>query len=572
MIISKVYIKNFRSINEVKLELSNYSVIFGKNNEGKSNIMRAIYRGWTLLEDFSNHNHNAVRLRHNKNGFKIRTRGNLISNTSKEVEDDITKDSDDKNNLIQIGYYFDLSDEEYIEINKSMNSKTKITKKIYVEIQYDDSLFYKCRVKLNSNGNFLSSPKNILASIIFIQKKFDIDYIPSIRTEETATEIVQNAVKERLKDLTLRDEYNEAINLINQLQDQELKKIASQIEPDLKRYLKNIKSVEVVSLRSDRPLIRYGYSNDIDININDGRLTSIKNKGDGIKSLIALSILQTSESNNRLLMIDEPESHLHSGAIRELKSKIMSDTLNHQTLICSHHQIFVDRNTIKNNKLLNGGKINEKIDIRKIRQELGVSLGENLLSAEIVLLVEGETDKSIIEMYIKNKRTDLQNLLEEGIFIIDSVRGVSKIDQKISVYESGLCNVVALLDNDEAVKSNKTKINLDKSNYFLVPTFNKIESEIEDIFEKDFIFKVVDEQFGLNNSYDKKRMGKKKFTNGLKAILHNKGKIFEKEEEEQFKWRVISRLKEEENLPINPIYNEFLESVCDRISALYFKK
>lgn len=170
MIISKVYIKNFRSINEVKLELSNYSVIFGKNNEGKSNIMRAIYRGWTLLEDFSNHNHNAVRLRHNKNGFKIRTRGNLISNTSKEVEDDITKDSDDKNNLIQIGYYFDLSDEEYIEINKSMNSKTKITKKIYVEIQYDDSLFYKCRVKLNSNGNFLSSPKNILASIIFIQK------------------------------------------------------------------------------------------------------------------------------------------------------------------------------------------------------------------------------------------------------------------------------------------------------------------------------------------------------------------------------------------------------------------
>ncbi|WP_445194812.1 AAA family ATPase [Staphylococcus xylosus] len=224
MIISKVYIKNFRSINEVKLELSNYSVIFGKNNEGKSNIMRAIYRGWTLLEDFSNHNHNAVRLRHNKNGFKIRTRGNLISNTSKEVEDDITKDSDDKNNLIQIGYYFDLSDEEYIEINKSMNSKTKITKKIYVEIQYDDSLFYKCRVKLNSNGNFLSSPKNILASIIFIQKKFDIDYIPSIRTEETATEIVQNAVKERLKDLTLRDEYNEAINLINQLQDQELKK------------------------------------------------------------------------------------------------------------------------------------------------------------------------------------------------------------------------------------------------------------------------------------------------------------------------------------------------------------
>ena len=86
--------------------------------------------------------------------------------------------------------------------------------------------------------------------------------------------------------------------------------------------------------------------------------------------MIALSILQTSESSNRLLMIDEPEAHLHSGAIRELKSKIKNDTSNHQTLICSHHQIFVDRNNLTNNKILNKGKILENIDIRDIRKEL----------------------------------------------------------------------------------------------------------------------------------------------------------------------------------------------------------
>ena len=36
-------------------------------------------------------------------------------------------------------------------------------------------------------------------------------------------------------------------------------------------------------MRNDRPVINYGYLRDIDIHINDGRLTSIKNKGDGIK-------------------------------------------------------------------------------------------------------------------------------------------------------------------------------------------------------------------------------------------------------------------------------------------------
>ena len=124
-------------------------------------------------------------------------------------------------------------------------------------------------------------------------------------------------------------------------------------------------------MKRNRPTISYGYSRDVDIYIDDGRLTSIKNKGDGIKSLIALSILQTSETNNRLLMIDEPEAHLHSGAIRELKNKIKNDTLNHQTLICSHHQIFVDRNKLTNNKILNNGEIQDNIDIRYIRSELG---------------------------------------------------------------------------------------------------------------------------------------------------------------------------------------------------------
>ncbi|HCC5650588.1 TPA: AAA family ATPase, partial [Staphylococcus aureus] len=372
MNLSEVYIKNFRNIKEVTLSLSKYSVILGKNNEGKTNIMKAIYRGWNIINDFSTHYPKAISAMIKRDGFRIKY--NSIPKSSKEiVEDDITLVPSFKTKDITIGFYFDLTSEEKVSLYNLLKSKTVITDKIYIEVKYDEYLRYKCKVKLNIDGRFLKSSENILTSVLFIIEKFDIDYIPSIRTEETATEIIKDAVNERLNDLTLRDDYNKAIGLVNELQDQELKKLSEQIEPVIKRYLKNIKSIEVKSMKSTLPKINYGYLRDVDIYIDDGNLTSIKNKGDGIKSLIALSILQTSEANNRLLMIDEPEAHLHSGAIRELKNKIKNDTLNHQALICSHHQILVDRNKLTNNKILNKGELIDNIDIRDIRRELGVS-------------------------------------------------------------------------------------------------------------------------------------------------------------------------------------------------------
>ena len=51
-----------------------------------------------------------------------------------------------------------------------MKSKSNITDKIYIEVKYDESLRYKCRVKLNIDGRFLKSSENILTSVLFIIK------------------------------------------------------------------------------------------------------------------------------------------------------------------------------------------------------------------------------------------------------------------------------------------------------------------------------------------------------------------------------------------------------------------
>ncbi|WP_435639669.1 AAA family ATPase [Carnimonas bestiolae] len=58
--------------------------------------------------------------------------------------------------------------------------------------------------------------------------------------------------------------------------------------------------------------------------IDDGFPTSIESKGDGIKSLAALGLLKNKaiSASASIVAIEEPESHLHPGAIHQIKEII----------------------------------------------------------------------------------------------------------------------------------------------------------------------------------------------------------------------------------------------------------
>lgn len=51
MIVTKLHIKNFRSLRNVLIEnIGNISVLIGANSSGKSNIMEALYLFFTELD------------------------------------------------------------------------------------------------------------------------------------------------------------------------------------------------------------------------------------------------------------------------------------------------------------------------------------------------------------------------------------------------------------------------------------------------------------------------------------------------------------------------------------------
>ena len=157
-----------------------------------------------------------------------------------------------------------------------------------------------------------------------------------------------------------------------------------------------VEALKDVSIRknTDEYMPHYMRSN-IEVVIDDGIATSIRNKGDGIKSLVTLAILKDKRNMQgaSIIAIEEPESHLHSGAIHSLVDVIQNMSENNQVIITTHNPLFVQQNKISSNIIVNNGTARIAKSIAEIRSVLGVLPSDNLRNARYILVVEGEDDK-----------------------------------------------------------------------------------------------------------------------------------------------------------------------------------
>ena len=125
------------------------------------------------------------------------------------------------------------------------------------------------------------------------------------------------------------------------MQQNVLDTISKQLLEPLKVFLPDLKDVSIIQNNHMRSY-RY-FRSDVEIIIDDGIPTSISYKGDGIKSLVTLAILKDMKSSTgaSIIAIEEPESHLHSGAIHSLIEVIQNISKNNQVIITTHNPLFV---------------------------------------------------------------------------------------------------------------------------------------------------------------------------------------------------------------------------------------
>ncbi len=525
MRLEKFGIQNFRSIIHAEhLELSNYSVLIGPNNEGKSNILKGLSLGLKLLSIPRNSRllHRQLVLRPNFGAYDD-------DRYSWERDFPISLQNDPKKRKSTFSFYFVLTDLERKEFAKEVGSSIDGT--LHIELSLD-KIKSEFSVRKKGLGHKSLSNKRTLIEQ-FIQKRLFFTDIPAIRTPESTINSVANIISRELSILSSEDsEYSELIKKIKEKQMPIINKIKDNSFTYLKQYLPHIKSLDINYIN------RYMFDtiSDLDITIDDGTKTSLFYKGDGIQNLACIAFIQQAvelkkQSKEMILAIEEPEVHLHSGAIHQLTKTLKELSKTQQVIITTHSPILINRDNISSNIIVKKQKALPAKDISDIRTILGIQIPDNLSSAKLVLLVEGDIDREIIKTILKSSSTKLTDALKNGYMAIESLDSVKNLEFRIKVYRDILVpKLFILLDGDSPAKAEISKLQnksvLSTKEYSVLTSATKKQIELEDIYDPKIYLDQLNSKYGVVINLDEFNSVDKKWSEKMKLFFEKNGKVW----------------------------------------------
>lgn len=492
-------IKNYRSIVEApKINLNDYNVLLGKNNEGKSNIIRALSVCMNCINDFRRFRY-SIRSDYSLN--------NKIYSWEKDFPISLQNRKIGRKSIFELELF--LNDEELNEFNQFLKTRIKIHN-IIMKIEIGDD--NKPEVSFPTRGtNSLTKKKEQVLS--FLSDKISFNYIPAIRTENHAIRLIKNNIARELETLNTNEEYINALDTIRKLQNEMLGAIGNNIKDELDEFLPKVNKVEIQI--EDAYRIATSMS-DINVYVNDGVLTNIENKGDGVKSLAVLAMLKNRSNilcESSFIAIDEPEAHLHPGAIDELASTLKELAKENQIIISTHNQAFINYLDLNNNIIVDSGKAKPAKSIVEIRNILGIKASDNMINARFVLLVEGKTDENVLTYVLSLKSERIKKALTNREFMILAVDSASKIDYSAAKYKRESCVCLAFIDNDDSgIKAAEKVIeskDIDPKNIFMSKCKGMNESEMEDMINPDIYKSDVLDIYGIDLNDSKFRNNKK---------------------------------------------------------------
>jgi putative ATP-dependent endonuclease of the OLD family len=266
--------------------------------------------------------------------------------------------------------------------------------------------------------------------------------------------------------------------------------------------------------------------------VDDGTPTSLRYKGDGVQSLAALALMrQASEvrgaHKNFVIALEEPESHLHPNAIHSLRTVLKELATEHQLVTTTHCPLFVQRNKLSANIIVNKKKAKPARSIEEIREILGVRAADNLRHAELVLLVEGQEDRLALTAILGFLSSKLKSALEAGSLAIDSLGGGSNLAYKVGLVRDQLSSCHCFMDFDRAGKegANKAKIAglLEDGDINFSTALGMQESELEDCYDADLYAASIQNVYRVSLQ-DPEFKTNRKWTERMKLTFLHQGK------------------------------------------------
>ena len=507
MKLKEVSVSNYRSITkQTRFAVGDLTTLIGPNNEGKSNLLRALGIGmhliqrWSALPDRLAGKEELTGI----DAVSFLGRGRMSRSGRPEDESQgfnwsrdypLQKQNTKGAQPTTLRFSFELDDDEVSRFFDTTGLRNNGILPIELKLSRASvslGIVKPGRGAASHKAKAREIAKFVSAGITFVS-------IPAIRTSRQAQSLVNDLARIRLQTVTRSEEYRRLAEKINGLRRTAVAEIAEELTLSVKQYLPSVDAIEIetVDISTSDAVA--------DLVIDDGTSTSIDSKGDGIKSLIAMALLHQLASEragqqNIILAVDEPEAHLHSASVHELQSLFTQMSGSQQVILATHNPIFVNREEVSSNILVRANDAKPAQNVDQIRQAIGVQLHDNLSSAEKILLVEGLTDEAALPFLLNSVDRGWRDLVTSGRVVLKATKGVGKLRSHVQREKSTLCQIFVVVDGDAPGKQQAATLIDEKllpsRNIFALSDGLRKQSELEDLVHPDVYLDRISATFG----------------------------------------------------------------------------
>lgn len=337
-------------------------------------------------------------------------------------------------------------------------------------------------------------------------------------------------VDREIRKLSNDAKYAQLLQQIETLQKPVLDSIALKLKTNLKEFLGS--SVNDVTLTTNR---YRGLSRSCQIVIDDGTPTVLERKGDGVQSLVAISLItgalqETGQDKDIIILLEEPESHLHPKAIHQLREVLNSLGKDNQLIVTTHSPVLANRADVSSNLIVSKSRVTPATSLAQLREVLGVRTSDNLQHAALVVVVEGTEDEVALRALFAHRSSKLGEAISKGSMAFHVLGGASKLPYGLSLLQSSICNYYVVIDDDDEGRKGYTEAEKALLASAANTTFTKClglpEAEFEDLLSEQVYAEYFQTKYSVDvtrRPFDKKSKWSKRIRHGLTAAGKSSG-------------------------------------------------
>lgn len=443
MIFKHLTIENFRNFDNVNIDLTNRNIVFGLNDIGKSNFLCALR--FLLDRNFRRYGFS------DSDFYKKDVTRQIVITLKIEIGDDEEDDDNKKIYTMMSGAIPSGAEEVYIQLKSVYDGEN---------LAGIPNLFWG--VDLDELEGIPSSQ-----SYYELDKYFNVVYIDSSIQLES---IFKRYSKEILKGESSLSE-QERKTLSNHIR--QLNSSVSRLST-IKTFEREL--VDEYKKFRDEKNFNVSIQSEIELSNIHSKLTpyiqfekceNYPTSGDGRKKILAYTLLtlenrRLEERKINIFLIEELENHLHRSMQIALSYQIFSDEIFKYLFMTTHSSLIVsqmdDVNLIKLFKdyTVVGKSFVYKVpdEYKTLKQKLNQNLAEAIY-ADVVLLVEGPSEKILFERILKEKCERYESF---GGYILE-VEGINFKEYYKVLTGLGI-DVIVKTDNDLQKVKSKNECNL----------------------------------------------------------------------------------------------------------------